>query len=456
MLSIPEHLISKYAVIGPRYTSYPTAPMWEEIDRSIQTKWLTTTEQSRRPISLYIHIPFCRDRCYYCGCNVLLTRQQEQSADYVKYLLVELDHLKKTMIGERVVRQLHFGGGTPNFLLDEEFESLMAKINSLFTLEEDAEIGIEIDPCVVRPNQLAFLRNLGFNRLSVGVQDFDETVQAAVNRIQSQEVTRECLQSARDLGIKGINFDLIYGLPFQTLKSFEKTLNIVTSMRPDRLAVYNFGYLPNSMPHQKKIDPQTLPDEETKLAILFQTINHFTAAGYNYIGMDHFALPEDELSIALNKRTLYRNFMGYTPKSGVDLFGIGMTSISEFGEFFTQNEKKIKSYKNEINSTGLAACRGIKLSKDDQIRKWTIMRLICHFYLSYAEFEMKFGISFKTYFKVELEQLKDLQKDGLLELNHDHITISDHGKILVRNVCMIFDAYLKKQEVPKVIYSKTV
>ncbi|MCP4753440.1 MAG: oxygen-independent coproporphyrinogen III oxidase [Proteobacteria bacterium] len=456
MYHIPEPLIRKYAVIGPRYTSYPTAPMWSEIDRSTQEKWLLQAQTSKRPLAFYIHIPFCRERCYYCGCNVFVTRRQEQSAEYVTYLLKELDRLKTLQNGNRKIRQLHFGGGTPTFLLDEEFRLIMNKIGSIFEFEDDAEIAIEIDPCTLRPKQLEFLRELGVNRLSLGVQDFDEKVQKAVNRIQSREITSDLLRLAKKLGIEGINFDLIYGLPCQTLESFQRTLDSVIKMRPDRLAVYNFGYLPQRMPHQRKIDPQALPDEKTKLSILFETIRLFAEAGYRYIGMDHFALPEDELSLAQNGRTLYRNFMGYTAKSGVDLMGIGMTAISEFGPYFLQNEKKMKSYKEQIDDDGLAGCRGLELSRDDQIRKWTILRLICHFYLSFEEFKNEFEIDFRDYFQEEMAQLGDLQNDGLLELNADHLVVVNHGKILVRNICMVFDAYLKNKDIPSVRYSKTI
>ncbi len=456
MLDIPEELIRKYAVIGPRYTSYPTAPMWHEIDRSTQMDWYTKTRKSRSPLSIYVHIPFCRERCTYCGCNVIVTRQQKQSGDYTNYLLKELDRLGEFSSGNREIRQLHFGGGTPNFLLNEEFKLIMDKVDAIFAFEKDAEIGIEIDPSSTRPHQLEFLRSMGVNRLSLGVQDFDEKVQEAVNRHQSKETTAEHLRLARKIGIKGINFDLIYGLPFQTAESFKQTLDSVIEMRPDRLAVYNFGYLPKRMPHQRKIDPQTLPDEKTKLAILFRTIGQLTASGYVYIGMDHFATPEDELSIALKNRSLHRNFMGYSPKSGVDLFGIGLTSISEFDRYFLQNEKTLKRYKTEVASTGLAGCRGMALSEDDQIRKWTILRLICHFHLSFSEFEKEFKIPFKDYFQNETNQLNDLQEDGLLEFNEDNITVINIGKILVRNICMVFDAYLKQKDVPEIRYSKTI
>lgn len=456
MYQIPKSLIQKYAVIGPRYTSYPTAPVWRDIDRATQKQWLEANAGSERSISLYIHIPFCKERCLYCGCNVVVTRQQDASSAYVPYLIREIDAIADSRQKDKRIKQIHFGGGTPNFLLDQEFDQIMNHIKNRFEIEPDAEIGIEIDPCSTHPNQLEFLADLGFNRLSLGVQDIDETVQKAVNRIQSQETTQSHLIKARAVGFKGINFDLIYGLPFQTLQSFRKTVDGIIAMQPDRLAVYNFGYLPDRMIHQRKIKPETLPDTSSKLEILLDTINRFTNAGYNYIGMDHFALPDDELSVAQKDRTLYRNFMGYTPKSGIDLYGVGMTAISEFDRYFIQNEKKLKGFKEAIDSDGLAGCRGLSLSDDDLKRKWTIMKLICHFHLEFAEFQSTFGQAFSEYFDDEISNLKELEADGLLEVRSDSIVVKEIGQILVRNICMVFDAYLKKKGTPTVKYSQTI
>ncbi|MBU3918168.1 oxygen-independent coproporphyrinogen III oxidase [bacterium] len=456
MYDIPKQLIKKYSVVGPRYTSYPTAPVWHEIDRLTQTNWLSQIKDQQQSLSIYVHIPFCWERCTYCGCNVIITRKQAQSAEYVKYLLREIEQLGENLNKNSKIKQLHFGGGTPNFLLNEEIEAVFNKINSIFDFEEDAEIAIELDPCTIRPGQLDFLHKLGVNRLSLGVQDLDEKVQKAVNRIQSREITQETLQYSRNAGVEGINFDLIYGLPFQTLESFQHTVEKVIEMRPDRLAIYNFGYLPQRMIHQRKIDPETLPNANLKLEILLDTINRLCGAGYNYIGMDHFALPEDELSVALNNRTLHRNFMGYTPKSDVNLFGIGMTAISEFNHFFIQNEKKLKPYKEQISASGLSGCRGMELSRDDQIRKWTILHLICHFFLSFDEFFKKFNVDFNDYYINEMIQLQSLEKDGLLEIRHNGLTVINHGQILVRNICMLFDAYLNQEGVPQTRYSKTI
>lgn len=456
MFHITDELLAKYAIIGPRYTSYPTAPMWHEIGGATHQDWLKTNTSSQKAVSLYIHIPFCRERCLYCGCNVIVSRQQRVSADYVTFLLKEIDTLAHYRPSNRKVKQLHFGGGTPNFLLNEEMEQIMSRLRERFDFDTDTEIGIEIDPCATRPNQLEFLADQGFNRLSLGVQDLDETVQQAVNRIQGLEITREHLETARGLGIKGINFDLIYGLPCQTSESFKRTADAVIEMKPDRLAVYNFGYLPDKMRHQRKIDPETLPSTKEKMSILLNSINQFCSAGYNYIGMDHFALPEDELSIAQKNRTLYRNFMGYTPKSGIDLMGIGVTSISEFENHFIQNEKSLKAYKHQIDTLGIAGTRGIALSNDDRMRKWAIMKLICHFYLDFKEFSQAFGVSFTDVFEKELRRLIELEQDGLLMIGPDHIQVIDHGKILVRNICMVFDAYLHRKDKPQIKFSQTI
>ena len=453
---IQPALVDKYGISGPRYTSYPTAPIWHDIDRATQKDWFSALKNSQRPLSFYIHIPFCRSRCYYCGCNTHVTRNQLQSADYVKRLIHEIKSLRTFLEGGKQIRQLHFGGGTPTFLQDNEFEDLLETIKSCFDFEPDAEIAIEVDPRSTRPNQLSFLYEQGFNRLSLGVQDFDTTVQSAIHRIQSEALTNEHLQSARSLGFKGINFDLIYGLPFQTLDSFKKTLDSVIQMKPDRLAVYNFGYLPERMIHQRKIDEASLPDKQTRLSLIFEAISRFTDAGYEYIGMDHFALPDDELSIAMNNRTLNRNFMGYTPKTDVDLLGIGMSAISETEHFFLQNEKKIKPYQEQVDKSGLAACKGMMLSRDDLMRKWVIRRIICHFYLSFTEFEAEFKTPFDACFETEVSSLKKMEEDGLLTIKPDHIEISETGKVFVRNICMLFDAYINNDNAPRVKYSNTV
>ncbi|MDX2471934.1 MAG: oxygen-independent coproporphyrinogen III oxidase [SAR324 cluster bacterium] len=453
---ISEALIEKYSKSGPRYTSYPTAPIWEAVDVETQKSWFEGARNSKKPVSLYFHIPFCKERCAYCGCNTMITRTQDKVTGYVDFILKELESLKNFGLQGRTLRQMHFGGGTPTYLLNGEFTAIIEKCKELFEFERDAEIAIEVDPNSTREGQLEHLSRLGFNRISLGVQDFNPATQEAVNRIQTIEITEDHLIQAKELGFTGVNFDLIYGLPFQTLESFTKTIKQVIEMRPDRLALYNFAYLPSQIPNQKVIKEETLPDEKVKTAIFFKAIELFTEAGYEYIGMDHFALVTDELTKAQRSRTLYRNFMGYSPKSGVDLYGIGVSSIGETDDFFVQNEKELNPYMQKVNMNGITGTKGLKLSDDDKIRKWTILRLMCHFYLSFDEFQTEFGLDFKEYFAEELKSLPDMEADGLLKQFDDHIEIFNPGKLLVRNICMVFDAYLKGKKAPKVQFSKTL
>ncbi|OGG93226.1 MAG: oxygen-independent coproporphyrinogen III oxidase [Candidatus Lambdaproteobacteria bacterium RIFOXYD2_FULL_50_16] len=453
---IPDRLIQKYSVIGPRYTSYPTVPVWGPVDLDTQKLWYHELANSDRPLSLYFHIPFCRERCSYCGCNTMITQNQGKATDYVSYLLAELDKLASYGLSHKKLRQLHFGGGTPTFLLDAEFKQIIGKVREHFTFEEGAELAIEVDPCSTHDGQLEMLAELGFNRLSLGLQDFNPQVQQAVNRIQSLEITKAHIDLARKLGFKGVNLDLMYGLPHQSLESMKETFEQVISLKPDRLALYNFAYLPEQLPHQKLIHLEDLPNEKVKLEIFFAAIEAFGRAGYEYIGMDHFAKSDDELSKAQHSRRLYRNFMGYSPKSGVDLVGIGITSIGETEHYFLQNEKTLSQYQKQIEAEGLAGAKGIRLSLDDRIRKWTILRLMCHFYLSFVEFEAAFHQDFKTYFAGELAGIEDMVEEGLLKVEADHIQVLDWGKLLVRNICMRFDAYLKGDQAPKVKFSKTL
>lgn len=453
---LPQELIDKYSVSGPRYTSYPTAPVWGPVERTTQKEWYAELAQSPRPLSLYFHIPFCRERCSYCGCNTMITQNQSKASDYVEHLLKEIDQLAAYGLGPKQIRQLHFGGGTPTFLQDEEFRSILGRLRQHFKFEEGAELAIEVDPCSTHDGQLEMLAELGFNRLSLGLQDFNPKVQEAVNRVQSFEITKAHIDLARKLGFTGVNLDLMYGLPHQTLASMQETIDQVISLEPDRLALYNFAYLPEQLPHQKLINEADLPDEEAKLNILFDAIGRFSGAGYDYIGMDHFAKASDELAIAQKERRLYRNFMGYTPKSGVDLIGVGISSIGEGEHFFLQNEKKLPDYLKAIDSEGLAGARGIRLSEDDRIRKWTILRLICHFFVSFDEFRETFGHDFTAYFQPEMAGLDDMIDEGLIEVDEGHIKVLPWGKILVRNICMRFDAYLKGDKAPKVKFSKTI
>lgn len=455
MERLTERLIQKYTATGPRYTSYPTAPTWQEIDSEKQLEFYQSLASSDKPLSLYFHIPFCEKRCLFCGCNTLITKNHSLARSYVEYILMELEKATTFGLSHKKVCQLHFGGGTPNYLIDKDLTALVEKSKELFEFQEDAEIAMEIDPCVLRPGQLEMMSELGFNRISFGVQDFDPVVQASINRIQSVEITQKTTLEARQLGFGGINFDLIYGLPHQTLKTFQNTLKQVLELRPDRVALYNFAYLPDRLQHQKQMDPKTFPNEAEKLEIFFHALENFTNRGYRFIGMDHFALEEDELSVAQKHKCLYRNFMGYSPKSGVDILGLGVSSIGEGDEYFIQNEKRFQPYQNMIGEKGLAGVKGIKLSPDDRFRKGTILRLMCNFSLEYQEFEQAFGIDPREYFQTEIASLEDLQADQLLEVNDYGIEVKDQGKLVIRNICMRFDRYLQDSK-QKTQFSKTL
>jgi len=456
LYQIPDRLIQKYAVNGPRYTSYPTAPVWGPVSTDVQSDWYKELATSDRPLSMYFHIPFCKERCTYCGCNTMITKNQSKATDYVEHLLKEIDQLAAFGLTHKKVRQLHFGGGTPTFLLDEEFKMILDRIRSHFEFEDQAELAIEVDPCSTHKGQLAMLAGLGFNRLSLGLQDFNLKVQESVNRVQSYEITKEHIDEARELGFTGVNLDLMYGLPHQTLETMKVTLDQVIELSPDRVALYNFAYLPEQLPHQKQLNPGDMPNEKVKLEIFFEAIKKFTEAGYDYIGMDHFAKRTDELSKSQKARKLYRNFMGYSPKSGVDLVGVGITSIGEGEHYFLQNLKTLPEYQKSIEASGIAGAKGLRLSEDDRIRKWTIIRLICHFYVDFSEFKEEFGKDFQTYFAAELATLDDMIDEGLIARSSEHLEVLDWGKLLVRNICMRFDAYLTGDKAPKVKYSKTL
>lgn len=455
MMQFDDKLINKYSVAGPRYTSYPTAPIWQEIDSETQKSWLQDSINSSNPLSLYVHVPFCPKRCHYCGCNVILNRDPKTASGYVDYLLREIEVLGEYLGKEREVIQLHFGGGTPTFLEDQDLTRILNQIRSVFPFEQKAEISIEVSPNTIRDHQLQLLSELGFNRVSFGVQDLNPEVQKEINRIQHPETTRKLLEEARSRGFQSVNFDLIYGLPKQTEASFQETLAQVQEMRPDRLAVYNFAFLPEQFPGHKNFRPEDLPDAKMKLNMMLNTIQSFQETGYRYIGMDHFALPEDELSIAQQNRVLSRNFMGYTPKSNMDMFGLGASSIGNFAGHFVQNAKDRDGYENMIASQGIAGIKGLKLSEDDLKRQWVITQLICNFYLSFDEYNQKFQADFKEDFASSINELHEMIDDGLLQINEDHIQIENTGILLVRNICMKFDAYLKKSP-GKAQFSKTL
>lgn len=445
-ITININTLLKYDKAGPRYTSYPTAPVWNEEfgPERFRDKIVETNRgNDSSPLSLYFHIPFCYSLCFYCGCNSIITKKKGHASEYISYLKREIENISRLVNRERKVVQLHWGGGSPDFLSPSEMEELYGYITDNFQIDNNAEAGVELDPRETTFEHVKTLKGLGFNRISMGIQDFNPRVQEAVNRIQSEETSGRLVNWCRGLGIESINVDLIYGLPFQTAESFTETVDKIIGINPERIAVFNYAHVPWMKRHQKMIHEENLPRGREKLEILKMVIEKFTAAGYVYIGMDHFAKSDDELCIAQREKTLYRNFQGYTTKAGCDLYGFGVTSISMVGNCYAQNRKELSDYFAAINAGIMATHRGYELSNDDILRRYIITRLMCDFELVKHDVELKYGIVFDEYFCDELNRLEVFQDDGLLKLNPDRIEIADSGRILIRNIAMIFDVYLK-------------
>ncbi len=448
---------SKYSKPGPRYTSYPTAVEFNEEFNYLAYEEELKKQNPKRPLSLYFHLPFCRSACYFCGCNVVYTSKEDKKERYIDYLQKEMEILAKYLDTKREVIQLHFGGGTPTFFNVSQLKRVLDLIEKFFpNFSKEAEISCEIDPRFLTKEQMELLVERGFNRISFGVQDFDSKVQEAVHRIQSFEVTKNAVDLARKYGIKSINIDLIYGLPYQSLESFQKTLDMVLRLDPDRLAVFNYAHVPWMKKTMRKIDETTLPHPSVKLEILKYTIDFFTSNGYKMIGMDHFAKPDDELFKAIEKGELHRNFQGYTTKGGADLIGIGLTSIGEGEDYYVQNYKDMNEYEKAIDKGKLPVHRGIKLNRDDLIRKAVIMELMANFKLNIPKIEREFSIDFKEYFKDSLKELEEFEEEGLVTVSDKEIKVSETGTMLIRNIVMPFDAYLKKIPEKKRVFSKTV
>ncbi len=449
-------LIRRYDKSGPRYTSYPTAVQFDDNFTERRYREIAReTNASGRPLSLYFHIPFCNTVCFYCGCNKVVTKDRSRASPYLQRLHHEIEMQGALFDRERTVDQLHWGGGTPTFISHDEIRALMKKTGEHFTLRDDdaGEYSIEVDPREISEGSLPLLRELGFNRLSMGVQDFNEKVQKAVNRIQSREQTLSVLKEARNLGFRSINMDLIYGLPFQSVTSFSETLEQVIEADPDRLSVFNYAHLPEMFKPQRRINVDDLPSPEEKLAILQAAIQILGEAGYVYIGMDHFAKPEDELAVAQREGSLYRNFQGYSTHADCDMVAMGNTAIGNIGNSFSQNERSLEEYFSAIDADRLPIMRGYELSADDRLRREVITKLICHFELDIGAIENQFDIDFQQYFAPELEALSRMQNDGLLTIGDRVVEVLPAGKLLIRNICMIFDAYLKtrQQQFSKVI-----
>ena len=450
-------LIRRYDKAGPRYTSYPTAVQFHDgFGEAEYRAAATASNVSGAPLSLYFHLPFCDTVCYYCACNKIVTRNRKRTGPYLERLFREIELQGALFDRSRPVDQLHWGGGTPTFLSSEEMRALMRKTGEHFRLRTDdsGEYSIEVDPREADAEIIALLRELGFNRLSLGVQDFDPHVQKAVNRIQSEAETFAVLDAARRTGFRSVNMDLIYGLPHQTVASFRATLDKVIAAGPDRLSVFNYAHLPELFKTQRQIDAASLPPPAEKLAILQHTIERLTEAGYVYIGMDHFARPDDELAVAQRHGTLYRNFQGYSTHADCDLVAMGITAIGMVGDTYSQNLKTLDAYYAALDDGRLPILRGIALSQDDKLRRTVITRLICHFEIEFARIEADFGISFRDYFAAELEELGAMQADGLLDMDADAIVVRPAGKLLIRNICMVFDKYLRMQQ--KQRFSKVI
>ncbi len=460
-------LIRRYDKSGPRYTSYPTAVKFDEAFGEAAYRELAaqTNIRSRErvqaggrptPLSLYFHIPFCDTVCFYCGCNKIATKDRSKGQPYLDRVYKELALQAELFDSDRIVDQLHWGGGTPTFISHEQMRELMAQTRRHFRLHDDdeGEYSIEIDPREVTEESIAVLREIGFNRMSLGVQDFDATVQKAVNRIQSEEQTFATLDAAKAQGFKSVSIDLIYGLPHQTVESFAITVDKIIEAGPERLSVFNYAHLPAMFKPQRRINEDDLPSPQQKLDILQDTNERLSKAGYVYIGMDHFAKPDDELAIAQRERTLYRNFQGYSTHADCDLVGIGVTSIGKVGDTYSQNFKTLDEYYARIDADQLAVYRGLALDADDVLRREVITQLICNFSLRPAEIEQQFDIDFASYFTLEMSELEAMDADGLVKLSADEIIVAPAGRLLIRNVCMVFDKYLRqasKQQFSKVI-----
>lgn len=442
-----SELIRKYDKAGPRYTSYPTAAQFHEGFGVDDYSALARAGAAGRPLSLYFHIPFCDTVCYYCACNKVVTRNRARAAPYLARLEREIALQGALFDRARPVVQLHWGGGTPTFLSAAEMRRLMAVAAEHFQLlsDDSGEYSIEIDPREADAATITLLRELGFNRLSIGVQDFDPEVQRAVNRLQSREVTLAAFEAARREGFHSISVDLIYGLPHQTVARFARTLEAIIAADPDRIAVFNYAHLPELFKTQRQIDAAALPSPAEKLAILESVIATLTAAGYLYIGMDHFAKPADELALAQRAGTLYRNFQGYSTHADCDLIGLGATAIGLVGDSYSQNLRGLEEYCARLDTGRLAVFRGVLLDADDRLRREVITQLICHFKLDFGMIAARYGVDCKLYFARELEELEDMQADGLLRLSAAGVEVLPAGRLLIRNICMVFDRYLREQ-----------
>lgn len=446
---VPDALLERYNLSGPRYTSYPTAPVWAEdfaesdYRHALYHQSPTHQQGQVLPLSLYMHLPFCEERCLFCSCNVIITKQKHHANAYLDYLVKEIDLYASQVDTTRPVVQLHWGGGTPTYMSPDQLARLFDHIQRRFMLASDAEIALEVDPRVTTPEHITRLRQLGFNRVSMGVQDFAQPVQESIRRLQSFDQTRALVELSREQGFDSVNTDLIYGLPYQTLASFEETVDQLIALSPDRVALYNFAHVPWISPHQKYLPNEAMPHGKEKYRIFRMAIRRLLEAGYLYIGMDHFAKPGDELAVALDDGTLHRNFMGYTTRAGqAEMLGMGVSAISSLVGHYAQNVKKLTQYYAALDAGRFPLHRGYALTADDALRRFVIQGLMCQTHLSISEVEQRFAVEFASYFKSELAQLLPLANDGLVVLSPQAIALTPLGRIFARNVAMVFDAHL--------------
>ncbi len=444
--SVSVELLKKYDRPGPRYTSYPTAPNWTEDvgPKDYEDSLRAASANETDPLSLYLHIPFCRRRCYYCGCNTCVVKERDAVTTYLKALHTEIDRVSDLLAPRRRVGQLHLGGGTPTYLTIDELSSLFDRIGDRFEFTPNCEKSMEVDPRVTTDEQLTFLHERGFNRISFGVQDLDPEVQKAIGRIQPTDLVTAKLEHVRRLGFEGVNFDLIYGLPRQRIDKFAHTIDEVVRLRPDRIALYSFAFLPQRMAHQMKLPKEDLPDLNTKFGLFAMALERLTAAGYRQIGMDHFALPEDELTKAQKDGRLHRNFMGYTVQSTPDMVGLGMSSIGYIDDSFFQNISSVGDYSKTIAGGSLATYRGLRLKPDDLIRNYVIESLMCNFEVSFKAVSERFDIEYQSYFAEEHSRLSEFVDDELLFCHDNGMAVTPPGRTFVRNIAMTFDTYLPK------------
>jgi len=445
--TFPSELITKYGLAGPRYTSYPTALQFHEgYDAEAYRRHVDSSNDDLipKPLSLYVHLPFCKELCYYCACNKKVTRNTQRAVEYLQRLDKEIVMQGEMFDRDRQVIQLHFGGGTPTYYDDIQLRHIVDQLSANFLLSrsDSREFSIEIDPRTVDEDRVAQLADMGFNRVSMGIQDFDHAVQKAVNRVQDEEKTLRLIEASRESGFNSVSVDLIYGLPLQTPESFERTIDSVLSSRPNRLSVYNYAHLPHLFRAQRMISSEQVPIPEVRLQLLASTISKLVDAGYVYIGMDHFALPDDELAIAMDNGTLQRNFQGYSTCRETDLVGMGVSAIGKVGNSFVQNLKDIRAWEAAIDEGGLPVWRGLGMSGEDRLRRAVISAIMCQGFVRFAEFERKYGIDFNDHFALELESLKPLEQDGLIELSEGTIEVTSTGLLLLRVIAMKFDEYL--------------